>query len=156
MLTNIVSEDTLLKGILYHGVDIVEFTQVDSSICSKYNTRCKEELLDYPKLLSARSNEWFMPDEYKTLDIHSWLLLKCKTNEQTARVKHELELFEEHNMLDVLRFMKYLVDTLRSNQIVWGVGRGSSVASYVLFLIGVHKIDSIQYELPIDEFFKEV
>jgi DNA polymerase III alpha subunit len=34
------------------------------------------------------------------------------------------------------------------------VGRGSSVASYVLFLIGVHKIDPIKYELPIEEFFK--
>jgi len=54
----------------------------------------------------------------------------------------------------VLHVMKYVVDTLRENQIVWGVGRGSSVASYVLYLIGVHKIDSIKYKLPIEEFFK--
>jgi DNA polymerase III alpha subunit len=51
--------------------------------------------------------------------------------------------------------MKYIVDTLRKNQIVWGVGRGSSVASYALYLIGVHKIDSVKYDLPIGEFFKE-
>jgi DNA polymerase III alpha subunit len=50
--------------------------------------------------------------------------------------------------------MKYVVDTLRENNIVWGVGRGSSVASYVLHLIGVHKIDSIKYNIPIEEFFK--
>jgi len=50
--------------------------------------------------------------------------------------------------------MKYVVDTLRSNSIVWGVGRGSSVASYVLFIIGVHKIDSVKYKLAINEFFK--
>jgi DNA polymerase III alpha subunit len=50
--------------------------------------------------------------------------------------------------------MKYIVDTLRANNIVWGVGRGSSVASYVLHLIGVHKIDSIKYSIPIEEFFK--
>jgi DNA polymerase III alpha subunit len=50
--------------------------------------------------------------------------------------------------------MKYVVDTLRNNQVVWGVGRGSSVASYVLFIIGVHKIDSVKYKLPINEFFK--
>jgi len=57
-------------------------------------------------------------------------------------------------MYDVLHVMKYIVDTLRANNILWGVGRGSSVASYVLFLIGIHKVDSIKYNLPIEEFFK--
>ena len=57
-------------------------------------------------------------------------------------------------MIPVLKTMKYVVDTLRANNVVWGVGRGSSVASYVLFIIGVHKIDSVKYKLPINEFFK--
>jgi DNA polymerase III alpha subunit len=57
-------------------------------------------------------------------------------------------------MIPVLTTMKYVVDTLRANNIVWGVGRGSSVSSYVLYLIGIHKIDSVKYDLPIDEFFK--
>jgi DNA polymerase III alpha subunit len=43
---------------------------------------------------------------------------------------------------------------MRSNNIVWGVGRGSSVASYVLYLLGVHKVDSIKYGLDIREFLK--
>jgi DNA polymerase III alpha subunit len=58
-------------------------------------------------------------------------------------------------MFDLLFYLKYLVDTMRENKIVWGVGRGSSVASYVLYLIGVHKIDSIKYELDINEFLKQ-
>ena len=57
-------------------------------------------------------------------------------------------------MITLLKYLKYLVDTMRENKIVWGVGRGSSVASYVLYLIGVHKIDSIKYELDIKEFLK--
>ena len=57
-------------------------------------------------------------------------------------------------MIPVLKTMKYVVDTLRANNVVWGVGRGSSVSSYVLFIIGVHKIDSVKYKLPINEFFK--
>ena len=57
-------------------------------------------------------------------------------------------------MMAVLKCMKYIVDTLREHNIVWGVGRGSSVASYVLHLLGVHKIDSIKYDIPIGEFFK--
>ena len=57
-------------------------------------------------------------------------------------------------MISMLKTMKYVVDTLRTNNVIWGVGRGSSVASYVLHIIGVHKIDSVKYNLPIEEFFK--
>ena len=57
-------------------------------------------------------------------------------------------------MTNVLRYMVYLVNFMRENNIVWGVGRGSSVASYVLYLIGVHRIDSIQYGLDWREFLR--
>lgn len=98
-------------------------------------------------------NQWFMPKDYCP-DLIEMLYKMCKTKEQTERVSTELELFIQHNMMDLLFYLKYLVDTLRQNKIVWGVGRGSSVASYVLFLIGVHKIDSIKYDLDIKEFLK--
>jgi len=57
-------------------------------------------------------------------------------------------------MTDILPVMLYIVDTLRSQNILWGVGRGSSVSCYCLYLIGIHKIDSLKYDLPINEFFK--
>ena len=70
------------------------------------------------------------------------------------RVEEELKVFEERGMEDLLRYMIYLVDYMRENDIVWGVGRGSSVASYVLYLIGVHKINSIKYSLDWREFLR--
>jgi DNA polymerase III alpha subunit len=97
--------------------------------------------------------DWFMPDEYKTLDIEAFLVNQCP-KENYERLIEEIELFRQHNMTDLLRYLKYLVDTMRENKIVWGVGRGSSVASYCLYLIGVHKIDSIKYNLDIKEFLK--
>ncbi len=57
-------------------------------------------------------------------------------------------------MTKVLNLLLYLVDHFRTNKIVWGVGRGSSVASYILYLIGIHKVDSIKYDLDIGEFLK--
>ena len=97
--------------------------------------------------------QWFMPREYCS-NLVEILYSMCKTEEQTDRVSTELELFIQYGMYDLLYYLKYLVDTMRKNNILWGVGRGSSVASYVLFLIGVHKIDSIKYQLDITEFLK--
>ena len=95
-----------------------------------------------------------MPDEYKQLDIEQYVLDLAKTNEEKERVNFELELFKSYAMIDVLKFLKYMVDTLRKNNIVWGVGRGSSVASYVLYLLGVHKVNSIKYNLDPTEFLR--
>jgi DNA polymerase III alpha subunit len=99
-------------------------------------------------------NKWRMPKEYLELDIAQWLLEQCQEDYQLQRVGHELLLYQERDLFDLLRYLKYLVDTLRNHNIVWGVGRGSSVASYVLFLIGVHKIDSLYYDLSVEEFLK--
>ena len=101
----------------------------------------------------ACQTNWLMPDKYKTLDIEEWLLDSCP-EQNHQRLIEELQEYKSRNMLDLLRWLKYLVDTLEKNNIVCGVGRGSSVASYVLFLLGVHKIDSVKYNLDWQEFLR--
>lgn len=101
----------------------------------------------------ANQASWFIPKDYYP-NLIEMLYGMCTTKEQTDRVSKELEAFIEHKMLDLLFVLKYIVDTLRANNIVWGVGRGSSVASYVLYLIGVHKIDSMKYNLDWREFLR--
>jgi DNA polymerase III alpha subunit len=103
---------------------------------------------------NIRSNEWFMPDEYKNFDIAKWVLEQCKTDEELQRAGEELIMFQERDMFILLQYLKYLVDTMRKHNIVWGVGRGSSIASFVLYLIGIHRINSLYYQLSINEFLK--
>ena len=105
----------------------------------------------------ALQSEWFMPDEYKDINVYEYVLGKAETpcpQHVQDRIWQELDAFRERGMKDLLRYMIYLVDYMREHNIVWGVGRGSSVASYVLYLIGVHKIDSIKYELDWREFLR--
>jgi len=102
----------------------------------------------------SRAYEWFMPQEYKNLDIAKWVLDQCKTDAELQRAGEELIMFQERNMFILLQYLKYLVDTMRENNIVWGVGRGSSIASFVLYLIGIHRINSLYYDLSINEFLK--
>jgi DNA polymerase III alpha subunit len=99
-------------------------------------------------------DQWFMPKEYRDLNIVEWMLDRTTNEEEYQRVVSELELFIQHDMLVVLNYLKYLVDLMRSKDIVWGVGRGSSVASYCLYLLGVHKVNSIKYQLDIKEFLR--
>ena len=99
-------------------------------------------------------NNYFMPDEYKNIDIAKYVLDLCVTDVELQRVGTELLLYQERNMFNILKYLKYLVDTLKNNNIVFGVGRGSSVSSYVLYLLGVHKINSLYYDLDITEFLK--
>lgn len=125
------------------------------------------ELENFPKLIKYQKqtisvnefdkhaqDKWFLPEDYRSLDIAHYVLTLCKTEVELQRVGQELLMFQERDMFDLLRYLKYLVDTMRQQNIVWGVGRGSSVASYVLFLLGVHKVDSIFYDLSIEEFLK--
>ena len=112
-------------------------------------------------------SEWFMPDEYKRLDVDDWCMRKLMRlndvvrphqtldSKEWDRVCEELTAFAERGMYPLLQYMIYLVDFMRENNIVWGVGRGSSVASYVLYLIGVHRIDSIKYNLDWREFLRD-
>lgn len=101
----------------------------------------------------AQAN-WFMPKEYYDMDIAKWVLDQCKTEAALQRAGSELLEYNSRGMLPLLQYMKYLVDIMRRQNIVWGVGRGSSVSSYVLFLIGIHRIDSLYYDLSISEFLK--
>jgi DNA polymerase III alpha subunit len=103
---------------------------------------------------AQQQQNWHMPEEYKKLDIAAHVLNLCATEAELQRCGAELLLYQERNLFDLLRYLKYLVDTMTTNKIVWGVGRGSSVASYVLYKLGVHRINSMYYNLDIEEFLR--
>ena len=168
-----------LVDMIYSGhVDKCHIVLCDpSDDIEKFNAAMREQYLpelttyipldvDQKTFDNVCQSEWFMPDKYKELDIgadimarlmHSMQIFDAYDMQETVewtRVCEELEAFRERGMEDLLRYMVYLVDFMRENNIVWGVGRGSSVASYVLYLIGVHRINSIQYDLDWREFLR--
>lgn len=157
MWTETNTQKELIEGVLRHGPEILDHCLTSDDI-HQYIDRLDQEHLHYPtpknKIDTA---EWFIPQEYQDMDIEAWVWEQTPPwDPEHSRVEQELALFNKHGMIPVLKTMKYIVDTLRANNVVWGVGRGSSVASYVLHIIGVHKINSIKYNLPIEEFFKEI
>jgi len=158
------SEDAVID-LLYQNPDLDISKLYTDSI--NYNKALQELEIELPKLPELQNrtqdikefdqsnyDQWYMPESYTKIDIKKYLLDKCSTQEEQDRVLGEYKLYEQKNFIKVLQFLIYFVDTLRQNNIVWGVGRGSSVSSFCLFLIGVHKINPLQYNLDYREFLR--
>lgn len=141
-----------LKGVLSeNSISFPDILEIEHIPDIKTYNELNISIIDFD---IQNQNNYFMPDEYKNLDIAKYILDLCVTDVELQRVGTELLLYQERNMFNILKYLKYLVDILKSNNIVFGVGRGSSVSSYVLYLLGVHKINSLYYDLDITEFLK--
>ena len=145
-LTQVVVDDT---------VDLDELVrQIDRSDSLLTWTFPHNEKTLVPEFHAAQQQNWHMPEEYCQLDIAVHVLGLCDSEAELQRCGQELLLYQERDLFDLLRYLKYLVDVMRTNNVIWGVGRGSSVASYVLYKLGVHRIDSLHYNLDPHEFLR--
>ena len=163
----IVNEQDVVHNWLSGNATPTSVVVEDDSFINIYNNWCQNyDIEDTIQSVTENTSDkyieqctdidnWNMPQEYKELDIYNYILELCPDEiPYMTRVCYELAEFEKRGMYPVLKFLKYLVDTCEPNGVVLGVGRGSSVASYCLYLLGVHRIDSIKYELDIKEFLK--
>jgi DNA polymerase III alpha subunit len=139
--------------LLYRSRDLhgIPFEDV-----AQFNRYCNELEVDALVTDVTYSRDFDIPQHYLDIDVQQYIrdLVSTADAERKARVEQELDLFRARNLLPVLQLLIYIVDTMRKHNLVWGVGRGSSVASYCLYLIGVHKVDSVKYNLDIREFLK--
>jgi DNA polymerase III alpha subunit len=125
----------------------------------------EEERLHVKEMCNSLNFDWNIPEEFKQLDVVQYIfqLVQAKTagydedqiDIRLLRTNEELKHYNRLGLFDVLRTLIYIINKLEEEQVVWGVGRGSSVSSYVLYLIGIHDVDSVQYELDINDFLRE-
>lgn len=143
----------------------------------KYVDRITDEVAQYNKNVSRDKEfkvkegcnpleyDWKVPEPFRTIDVKEYVLERLvETSDHLEntevlsrgrRVIHEIELYEKYNLINLLRAIIYVINTLTETNSVWGVGRGSSVSSYVLYLIGVHDVDSYAYGLDIEDFLHD-
>lgn len=135
-----------------------QFNHLVKTMDTEWKTLVFYQQQDQTTFDKANQNSWFTPQPYASLNIRDYLQNICQDlpSEYQHRAMLELELFEQANMIEVLKHLIYLVETFKSNNIVWGPGRGSACASLVLYLLNVHFVDPVKYDLDINEFFKVV
>ncbi len=127
----------------------------------EYNRRVsKADAIKVKTECNPISKDWVLPLEYRKLNVVDYVFDKhyeqFKKDPQLAererRLSIELVRYERFGFIDVLRTIIFIINKLTDRNVVWGVGRGSSVSSYVLYVIGVHDVDSFAYDLDIDDF----
>ncbi len=156
------ADDVLPLSTLY---DIKYVDQLTNQIRAYNRNVSKEKEIGVKTICNPISTDWTIPKQFQTLDVvdyisraHAILMEDCCSTEleqRELRLCEELIKFQRLKLFDVLRSIIWIINKLTSSNTVWGVGRGSSVASYVLFIIGVHDVDSFAYGLNIDEFLHE-
>ena len=142
--------DIVNTNLLVTGLDTKQLNTAFSTIATEY-IEPTETLTEFD---ANNQKNWYMPDEYKKLDIAEYVLSLCTTQEELQRCGIELLMYQDRNLFNLLQYLKYLVDTMKENNIIWGVGRGSSVSSYILYKMEVHKVDSMFYNLDVGEFLR--
>lgn len=169
------------RVLFFDGDSVIDANDISSFISntrSVYVNEITDEIREFNKnrLMAKRIKEktefkgldtsWNIPGDYQTLDLSSYIfdrlyqvsieenLTEEQVKTRAVRVKQELERFDQLNLNPVLRTIIFIINTLTKQNIVWGVGRGSSVSSYVLYLIGVHDVDSVEYELDYMDFLR--
>lgn len=130
---------TAILSVLENSPDLIPYKELNISV-EEFDEACQ--------------SNWHMPEEYRNFDIAQHVLSLCDSQAELQRCGHELLLFQQKDLFDLLCYLKYLVDVMKENDIIWGIGRGSSVASYVLYKLGVHGIDSMYYDLKPEEFLR--
>jgi DNA polymerase III alpha subunit len=110
---------------------------------------------------------WQLPDEYRDLDLTLRVVddldrltkelnyTSLETTHACARIAKEMIEINRRGMQEFMRTVVYVLDTFRKNGVVWGVGRGSSCASYILFVLGLHAVDCLRLDVPLEEFFHD-
>lgn len=153
----------LSKYVRMYDVEYVDYINDDVKEYNKNVSR--EQEIKVKTQCSDFDYSWNIPEEYRSMDVVSYISdqhLKLTANmdddecdARDVRLAQELRIYKKQGLFNILRTIIYIINKLVETDTVWGVGRGSSVSSYVLYVIGVHDVDSYAYDLDIKDFINE-
>jgi DNA polymerase III alpha subunit len=155
----------LVPDLLLAGVPIskIAVTEEDDEV-KTFNLISDDETILVGHEVPANFDlTWNIPKKYDEINLseHLHKILSTKFPDPEKRIHYAKRLDEEIHEIQkrgldkLIKALIFVVDKFNESGIVYGVGRGSSCASLVLFLIGLHMVDPIKYRIPMTEFFHD-
>jgi DNA polymerase III alpha subunit len=161
-----VEPQTVVDYIAYLDTGKMYVTEINEDV-KKYNLlvdndkelTIKKQLEDF----TERAKTWNIPKSVQNLDLKAFLLKifdsTVEKNDLLREVKlhrllREYEWFKQNNMENLIKTVIYVINTFIHHNVVWGIGRGSATSSYLLYLIGLHDVDPIKYNISEKDFMK--
>lgn len=112
--------------------------------------------------LTTNTPVWVLPDKYADIDLDAYLITLVDRvkkddlyDQRLIRLSEEISLFKELQLEEVLKTLIFIIEEFDKQKIVWGVGRGSSCSSYLLYLIGLHEVDPVKYSIEVSDFLRK-
>jgi len=161
----LVKYDTLFK-MFRNEQSADNLTVMDHDDVRRYNMKHPDQILhighmsgkaEAPPVKAYRFN---IPEQITELDLDQYLVEKLvdkfpeMPDVYVDRLCLEMEMMRDREMEELLRVLIYMYEKFQSHGLVYGIGRGSACASLVLYLIGIHMVDPILYDIPIGEFLR--
>ena len=155
--TYVVSSSEQIEQLLIQSVPLsmIKTLKVDSEI-KRFNFLSEEKVREYSENDEINLDFTYkIPKYYAELDLDKLIakLIENEDDSREARILNEYQEFKKRDLLFFLKTIIFVIDEFKKNKVVWGVGRGSSCASYLLYKLGLHSVDSVKYNIPMHEFF---
>jgi len=132
-----------------------EITNVDEIVETNYKIYDKIESID----LETESKLPKIPESYENLvkrtgkELANFLKKnKVKAQDYIDRLKYELEVIHKFGFEEYFLILADLFDYGKGKGISFGAGRGSAAGSLVAFLLGIHRVDPILWNMQFERF----
>lgn len=132
----------------------IENTNIIADMVEDYNLSLPASLPDFkcPKKLTAE-------EYFKQLCNEGWKtkilgrIPKDQLQKYKDRIEEEIAVFKEANLFNYFLIVKDIIDYAISKNSLVGTGRGSIGGCLTGYLLGIHQIDSIKYNLIFSRFY---
>ena len=158
---SVVEDHVAIEKILTQGIIPEHIKVMDCVDGKKYQRRYRERIIVSEDDINEdriHENNDYDSDEFEELKAE---LYSNKRDQSISdkihheRLDKEFDYFERNRFQSIILRVHHLIQRFIENDVVWGVGRGSSCSCYVYFCMYVHDVNPIKYQLNFSEYSKE-
>jgi DNA polymerase-3 subunit alpha len=161
---NGLSKDLNLRRVKINLPHVIYPSSIFKTIFQNEESLTIKDLLKYQKELSIFNDidthynlKEYKFKEYKLINnkIERYISTNNLTTDEKKRLIYEMKIIKKLNVENYILTVKKIVDMANKNNIPIGPGRGSAVGSFLVYKLGITKVNPLKYDLLFERFLNE-